>query len=112
MARLTEEEKEILRKAEEIKQRMEEDVDLLPDDFGEPIKKNQNVNTNLEQENFVGYEEVADEEIIEKAIDENTTVKEENEESMKKQSLYQEERIVAKKDEIQPDNKEVLKGEN
>lgn len=39
MAELTEEEKEILRRAKAIQRKVEEDVDQVPDDFGEPVKK-------------------------------------------------------------------------
>ncbi len=39
MADLTEEEKEILRRAKAIQRKVEEDIDRVPDDFGEPVKK-------------------------------------------------------------------------
>lgn len=106
MTGLTEEEKEILRKAEEIKRRMEEDIDMVPEDFGEPVKKKGTVVTSLDKENFVGSGEVIDEEVVAEIIEEKTS-----EEKISKKVSFKEDVHKNEKVDIQPDNKK-LKGES
>lgn len=172
---LTEEEKEILRKAEEIKRRMEEDIDMVPDDFGEPVKKkkasyfsnsktteimavtentfeddlsetkifksaikstseqekikidnenkiNQNLSEqylefeediNLDQENFVGYEEVASEDVVDRGLIDKEVIdkKPVSKEVIREHKEYQRENVIQKRDEVQQEDKTILKGE-